>query len=117
MFVMVLRTVLVRIRPTTLLSFKPNEARDVHTSSNVVSRFWTHFKEDGGVFSWADKGQWETVETTDGAISREANWFRIGFEPLFVDFTQSGAWFIVVSLIEVRTIAFMVISALYLEHN
>lgn len=32
------------------------------------------------------------------------DWFRIGFEPLFADFTQSGSWFAVYALLEVRAL-------------
>lgn len=41
-----------------------------------------------------NKGHWETVETTDKYYARQkANWFRIGFEPLYADFTRSRARF------------------------
>ena len=33
--------------------------------------------------------------------SRQGDWFRIGFEPVFVDYTKHGTWFIVISLVEV----------------
>ncbi|CAN0484795.1 unnamed protein product, partial [Scytosiphon promiscuus] len=49
---------------------------------------------------WANKGQWESVETQDNKNQRERDWFRIGFEPIFVDFTKNGSWFIVYTLIE-----------------
>lgn len=57
--------------------------------------------EDYSLFSWADRGQWETVQTENREIIREGDWFRIGFEPLFVDYTKRGTWFIVISLVEV----------------
>ena len=46
---------------------------------------------------------WHTVETADEEQWREGNWFRIGFEPLFVDFTKSGTWFVIFSLFKVST--------------
>lgn len=42
------------------------------------------------------------METADETRRRKGNWFRIGFEPLFVDFIKSGTVFVVVSLFEVR---------------
>lgn len=57
--------------------------------------------EDYSLFSWADKGQWETVQTPGRYVSRDGDWFRIGFEPIFVDFTKRGSWFIVISLLSV----------------
>lgn len=98
---MVWRTVLLRIRPTTLIVFTPNVVQANRPRGNIISRCLSSFRDDGGVFRGADKGKWETAETTDEASSREANWFRIGFEPLFADFTQSGAWFVVIFLVEV----------------
>lgn len=69
-----------------------------------MSRFTSSLTESNSLFAWADKGQWETVETENRRISREGDWFRIGFEPIFVDYTKLGTWFIVISLVEVREI-------------
>ncbi|CAM9984866.1 unnamed protein product, partial [Ectocarpus sp. 13 AM-2016] len=33
------------------------------------------------------------------------NWFRIGFEPLFVDYTKAGSWFAAYALVEAAVIA------------
>ena len=53
----------------------------------------------------ADTGQWETVRIVgDEQLQSEWNWFRIGFEPMFTDYTKSGTWFVLVSLFEVRGI-------------
>lgn len=71
-------------------------------SGGFLSRFTSSLAEGNGLFSWADKGQWETVETENRRVSREGDWFRIGFEPIFVDYTKRGTWFIVILLIEVR---------------
>lgn len=51
--------------------------------------------------AWADKGHWQATDMMDEKTAREADRFRTGFEPLFVDFTQSGAWFVVFTLAEV----------------
>lgn len=58
-------------------------------------------KEDHSAFGWARKGVWSTAETEDVTERRLGDWFRIGFEPLFADFTQAGAWFAVYALLEV----------------
>lgn len=42
-----------------------------------------------------------TAYTGDVEKQKLGDWFRIGFEPLFVDFTQSGSWFAVYALLEV----------------
>ncbi|CAN0228142.1 unnamed protein product [Ectocarpus sp. 6 AP-2014] len=36
---------------------------------------------------------------------RLRNWFRIGLEPLFVDYTKAGSWFAVYALMEAAVIA------------
>lgn len=67
----------------------------------MSSKFMEGWRNDTSLFAWANKGHWETVETRDKFARQQANWFRIGFEPLYVDFTQSGAWLVVVTLAEV----------------
>lgn len=111
MFVMAWRTISVRVNSDALIVFTPKDNPDDvgdESFSNTIRRLTTQFKEgwknDTSLFSWADTGQWETTPLADEDTTREANWFRIGFEPLFVDFTQSGVWFILFSLGEVREI-------------
>lgn len=101
------RTILVRVRPNVLLVFNSYADDGVDSTSpngnrTFISRFKSSWKEDYSLFSWADKGQWETAQTGDRQASREGDWFRIGFEPVFVDYTKSGTWFVVISLVEVR---------------
>ncbi|CAB1116602.1 unnamed protein product [Ectocarpus sp. CCAP 1310/34] len=86
MFVAVLRTFFVRVRPNTPIVF--------------LSKVRAGWEEDHSLFAWANKGTWETAETDNEGIRREGQWFRIGFEPLFVDFTKSGAWFVAFTLVE-----------------
>ncbi|CAN0434084.1 unnamed protein product, partial [Ectocarpus sp. 8 AP-2014] len=45
------------------------------------------------VFEWADKGAWVCLK--DEKVDLESRKFRIGFEPLFVDFTKEGAVYII----------------------
>lgn len=102
MFVTVWRTILVRVRPDVLLVFNVYADGDGSNGSrSFLSRFQTSWAEDYSLFSWADKGQWETAQTENRVVSREGDWFRIGFEPVFVDYTKSGTWFVLISLIEV----------------
>ncbi|CAN0007882.1 unnamed protein product [Ectocarpus fasciculatus] len=114
MFVAVLRTFFVRVRPNTLIVFTPNEAEDEAGGggggdteegqrarpSGFLSKVRAGWEEDHSLFAWANKGTWETAETENEGTRREGQWFRIGFEPLFVDFTKSGAWFVAFTLVE-----------------
>ncbi len=115
MIVMVSRTFFTKVRPDESIVFMPrandNEDIDESTSSvtrgsfsstrSFASKVQTSLKEDHSMFAWANKGRWESVPTTDTQVKRERDWFRIGFEPLFVDFTKNGSWFVVYTLIEV----------------
>lgn len=100
MFFMLWRTVLVRVRSDALLVFTP--VPEEERSGTIFARFQRSFKADQSLFSWADKGQWETAETGDERAQREGDCFRIGFEPVFVDFTKRGVWYLLISLVEVR---------------
>ena len=109
MFVAILRIVLVRVRPDVLLSFEPyDDDTDDGSSSaspdkrkNLRSRFQSALNADGSLFSWGDKGWWETIDDGHRPESREADWFRFGFEPVFLSYTKRGVYFVVVSLFEV----------------
>eukprot|EP00903_Cladosiphon_okamuranus_P006435 g6296.t1 len=107
MVVAVFRTLWVRIFPGVILIFKPHD--NDHSAPNSRGGFWSRFKsswaEDYSLFSWADKGQWETVRTESQLLRREGDRFRIGFEPVFVDYTKRGTWFVMISLVEWTSIA------------
>lgn len=99
------RTFLVRVMPDALIMFEPSvEAEDSagDGAPTFLSRIRTSLKENHSLFAWANRGAWQTVETDDEETRREGDQFRIGFEPLFVDFEKSTAWFMVYSLLEVR---------------
>ncbi|CAN0390075.1 unnamed protein product, partial [Ascophyllum nodosum] len=97
MVAIVSRAILVRVLPESLIEFRyfPSDAED---GSNWLSRVQNGWKEERSLLAWADRGRWYTVETSDEEQWREGNWFRIGCEPLFVDFTKSGTWFVIFSL-------------------
>lgn len=107
MFAMVWRTVTIRVRSDALIVFKKREAQgnlgDTNKGAAIsrISRLREGWNNNVSIFAWADKGQWMTTDMMDEDTTREANRFRIGFEPLFVDLTQSGAWFVVFTLAEV----------------
>lgn len=103
MFILLWRTIHVRVRSNDLLIFSPLPHGEITAGGirGVLSRFRSSWREDYSLLSWADKGQWETVQTTDGHAQREENWFRIGFEPVFVDYTKRGSYFVLATLIEV----------------
>ncbi|CAM9886855.1 unnamed protein product [Ectocarpus sp. 12 AP-2014] len=110
MFVTGFRTLLVRVRPNVLLIFKTYAEGGTigdapSRGGGFLSRFKSSWAENYSLFSWADKGQWETVQTPARQISREGDWFRIGSGPVFVDYTKSGTWFIVISLVEWAALA------------
>lgn len=102
MFVTVWRTIRVRVYPNVLLIFREFTSEETGGGERgVLSRVRNSWRNDYSLFSWADKGQWETVETRDGKVQRDGDWFRIGFEPVFVDYTKRGTWFFLAQLIEV----------------
>lgn len=45
------------------------------------------------MFEWADKGSWRCRTSEEEDF--DGRKFRIGFEPLFVDFTKEGAVYII----------------------
>ncbi|CAM9575765.1 unnamed protein product [Ectocarpus sp. 8 AP-2014] len=110
MIVLSYRTHRVRVAPDTLIVFKPtgeeeNDGTDGTVPSSFLSKVRTGLKEDHSMFAWANTGAWETVETPDEETVREGDQFRIGFEPLFVDFTKKASWFTVYFLLEMTGIA------------
>lgn len=107
MLLVVWRVVAVRVHPHALLAFKPFgddvAMRDQLQGHDIsyMSKLKSGWKEGCSLFSWGDKGRWEMIGMEHHAASREHGWFRVGFEPVFVDYTKRGVWFVVVSLIEV----------------
>lgn len=105
MFVMIWRTISVRIQPDVLLVFTPVSSEyDDGNQTSLFSRIRESWREDRSLFSWADTGHWRTAPTADGDWKRDGDWFRIGFEPLFVDYNKRGTWFMLVQLLEVRVL-------------
>lgn len=106
MVILTYRTHRVRVAPDTLIVFKPageeeNDGTDGTVPSSFLSKVRTGLKEDHSMLAWANTGAWETVEAADEQTVREGDQFRIGFEPLFVDFTKKTSWFTVYFLLEV----------------
>lgn len=107
MVMTVWRTFRVRVHPGILLIFNAYARPDNSSTSDshgFFSKVKTSVIDDQSLLSWADKGQWETGSARDVQVVREGDWFRIGFEPMFVDFTRPGTWFLLFSLIEVRPV-------------
>eukprot|EP00903_Cladosiphon_okamuranus_P005921 g5852.t1 len=114
MVVMVSRTFSSKVRPDDKIVFKAHtddDDEDDHESivptnglsrstRSFASKVQTSLKKDHSMFAWANKGEWVSVETSDTEVRRKRDWFRIGFEPLFVDFTKNGSWFVVYTFIE-----------------
>ncbi|CAM9746535.1 unnamed protein product [Choristocarpus tenellus] len=57
------------------------------------------------IFSWADHGRWENAQLSDEIKCREAEWFRIGFEPIFIDFNRTGSIYFALFLIKCFSVA------------
>lgn len=105
MITAVWRIVKLRVLPDAVLVFTyydresdPDVAND---SPGLLSKIKTSLLNDQSLFAWADTGEWETARVEGSQTVREGDWFRIGFEPIFVDFTKSGTWYIIVSLVQV----------------
>ena len=94
------RTITIRLRSKETVQFREilpdDDVGSLALSSTAVP------SETRSLFSRADKGTWHTALATDEIVRGERNCFRIGFEPLFVDFTHSGVWFSVLFLVKVR---------------
>ena len=101
MVILVTRAIYIRVLPESLIEFRyfPSEAGDGNSWISRIKKGWA---EEKSLLSWGNRGRWYTVETTDKEKWREGNRFRIGFEPLFVDFTKSGIWFVLFSFFKVR---------------
>ena len=91
----------MRSQAVLVFQLKPEDNEDSNEKQSILSKVIAGSKQDHSLFAWADKGQWETARLADEDEQRAANWFRIGFEPLFADFTQTGSWFVVYTLVEV----------------
>lgn len=110
MVVLVFRTIYVRVCPDDIIVFETTTdaddpeggGGDQQQQPTFLSRVKAGWDESSSLLAWADKGQWTTTEKADREAHREGDWFRIGFEPLFVDFTKHGALFMVLSLIKVQ---------------
>lgn len=84
-------------------STKPPGANFFVCPPRLISPFLINRFEGGAQHVWwAKKGVWRTAATEDVTERRLGDWFRIGFEPMFADFTQSGSWFAVYAVLEVR---------------
>ena len=99
MILLVSRTFLRKVRPHDSIVFK--DGSNDESTHSFAAKVKNGLKEDHSMFAWANKGEWESVESSDTQVKRDRDWFRIGFEPLFVDFTKNGSWFIVYMLVEV----------------
>lgn len=110
MIAMVSRIICVRVLPDDVIVFEtttdqdnPEGGRgDQQQHPTFFSRVKAGWEESNSLFAWADKGQWTTTENADQSARREGDWFRIGFEPLYVDFTKHGSWFMIFSLVQVQ---------------
>ena len=104
MFAMICRTIIVRVRPDDLITFESSGlvGNVDDDQRSFFSRVKTGLKESGSLFAWADKGQWATTERARQDARQEGDSFRIGFEPIFVDFTKEGSWFMAFALVQVR---------------
>eukprot|EP00904_Undaria_pinnatifida_P005995 jgi/Undpi1/2525/HiC_scaffold_13.g05904.m1 len=71
-----------------------NQDRDLYEQEKLstergICGAWTSGQS---MLTWADKGQWGSKN--DENVDLESRKFRIGFEPLFVDYTQRGTIYV-----------------------
>lgn len=69
--------------------------RFVVSSFRGFCKAWT---SGSSMFEWAEKGQWASKNNED--VDLDSRKFRIGFEPLFVDYTQKGTLYVTFLLFE-----------------
>ncbi|CAM9186425.1 unnamed protein product, partial [Scytosiphon promiscuus] len=94
---MMLRVIHARVVPDTSgIGFTLTEKDDFFSAGSrrscraFFSRVLRGLKEEHSAFAWAKKGMWATAFTQDPKERRLLDWFHIGFQPLFADFTQDG---------------------------
>ena len=96
------------VHPGVLIVFTTNaDAGDDSVADSpgfFFSKVKTSIVDDRSMLPWADKETWETCAVPDPQDVRERDWFRIGFEPMFVDYTKSETWFVLFPSIEVRPV-------------
>ena len=78
LFVVVCRTIFVRVWPDDVLVFEPTTDADDRERGGDDQQHPTFFarvkaslEESSSLFAWANKGQWMTAETGDRAARRE----------------------------------------------
>lgn len=101
------RTITINLRSEEIVQFK--ELRPTIDTDHFALPSIADSSGGRGLFSQADRGRWYTASAEGDILLRERNWFRIGFEPLFVNFAQSGVWFTVLSLVEVNRVESLVL--------
>ncbi|CAN0071117.1 unnamed protein product, partial [Ectocarpus sp. 12 AP-2014] len=100
MFIYVSRIVWSRVRPdNSPLRYEPNPNAGkgcfLFKACGGFCKAWT---SGSSMFEWADKGQWASKNNED--VDLDSRKFRIGFEPLFVDYTQKGTLYVTFLLFE-----------------
>ncbi|CAM9448605.1 unnamed protein product [Scytosiphon promiscuus] len=94
------RIVWGRVRPDhSPLRFEPNpNAKKGCFLLRACGGMCSAWRDGSSMFAWADKGQW--ISKNDEEVDIDSRKFRIGFEPLFVDYTQKGALYVSFVLFE-----------------
>ncbi|CAM9524910.1 unnamed protein product [Pylaiella littoralis] len=103
LFITTGRTIYIRVQSAMPLEYKKKD--ESSDRPNGFVDFFRRMWKDGSLFSWADKGSWETVKTENPRLKKEWDWFRIGWEPVFADYTKRGTWFVMVLLCEGTSLA------------
>ena len=101
---MICRTIIARVGPDDLITFESSDLVDGidEDKRSYFSCVKTGLKESGSFFAWADKGQWTTTERVPQDTRKEGDSFRIGFEPIFLDYSYDGSWLLAFVLAQVR---------------
>ncbi|CAM9696266.1 unnamed protein product, partial [Ectocarpus sp. 4 AP-2014] len=100
MFIYVSRIVWSRMRPDhSPLRYEPNpNAGKGCFLIKACGGFCKAWTSGSSMFEWAEKGQWASKNNED--VDLDSRKFRIGFEPLFVDYTQKGTLYVTFLLFE-----------------
>ncbi|CAM9329857.1 unnamed protein product [Ectocarpus sp. 8 AP-2014] len=104
---MMCRVIFSRVLPEDGgMAFTPTKQDDYYAGGDrrgfkgFSQRVIKGLKEEHSSLAWATTGAWRTADTDDTMGRRLGDWFRVGFDPLFVGFTHSGVWFSVYALFE-----------------
>ncbi|CAM9124958.1 unnamed protein product [Chrysoparadoxa australica] len=109
MIVCTAKTLYTWIHGTKDLVYTPYPPRQGSCWRRLCDALKGGWGSGNSMLSWFDKGHWE-ARPREGKLGVNVASFRVGFEPLFKDFTQGGAFYMVLLLM--RFLALGLVAAL-----